>query len=82
MIESNPPGNERRARVARQDRPLDAEGVEQGYHVGREVLDAVSPIGLVGITVAALRHGHGAYLVRQQIENGLVGVPRVGWPGE
>ena len=60
MIESNPPGNERRARVARQDSLLDAEGVEQGYYVGREVLDSISPVGLVGITVPALRHGHGA----------------------
>ena len=82
MIESNPPRNERRARVARQHHPLDAEGVEKGYHVGREVLDAISPVGLVGITVPALRHGDGAYLARQEIKSGLVGAPRVGWPGE
>jgi len=59
MIECDPPRNETRARVAGKDGPLDPAGVEQRNHVGREVLDAVSAVRLVGVAVAALGHGDG-----------------------
>jgi hypothetical protein len=61
--------------VAGQDRPFDAESVEQWNHVGCEVLDGVSRCRLVGLTVPALRHGDRAYLLRQEIEEELIRPP-------
>lgn len=68
--------------MAPKDCALDREGIEQQDHVRREVCNGVSLGRLVGIPVAALRHADGADLRREKIEDGLIGAPRMGWPGQ
>jgi hypothetical protein len=51
------PGGEAAPRVADQAGALGPDGVQEGHHVGGEVLDAVAAGWPLGVAVAALVHG-------------------------
>jgi hypothetical protein len=72
MFDCDSPGNEARARVAGEDCTFHAERVEERNDVGREVVDAVSPIRLVGIAVPTLRNRDRAHLARHASEDEFV----------
>lgn len=76
------PGDKAARRVADQGGALGPDGVQEGHHVGGEVLDGVAAVGAFGVAVAPLVHGIGVVAPRQQGQDPAVGEPRVGVGGQ
>jgi hypothetical protein len=76
------PGDKAAPRMADQAGTLDPDGIQEGHHVGGEVLNAVTAGRPLGVAVAALVHGEGVVARGQQRQDPAVGEPGVGVSGQ
>ncbi len=58
-------------------RTVDAEGVQQGYRVGREVLHPVAARGTLGVAVSPLRRNDRPYIGSEPLEDRRPRIPRI-----
>lgn len=54
MIDGDPAGDQARAGVTGQHRPIDLEFIQELDRITREVDDSIIALGLVGVAMAAL----------------------------